>query len=71
MCLKSCHVQSTDLRSRDFVDLSEDLIANEGCVTYFGDQTAELELDDVVDLLLADVLHEVLLFNIFIRSEYY
>ena len=38
-------------------------------MAYFRDQTAELEFDDVVDLLLADVLHDNLLFICFAISD--
>ena len=57
MCLKPGHVQPADLRSGDLVELPKELVAHVGCVAYLGDQAAELEFDDVVDLLLADLLH--------------
>ena len=61
LLLEPGHVQPTDLRCRYFVELAKDLVAHERGVAYFGDQAAELEFDEVVNLLLADVLHNALM----------
>ena len=54
---ESSHIQPPYLAAGHLEELAQDLITNVGFVTVLGDQAAELELDDVVDLLLGEVLH--------------
>ena len=52
-------VELADLRGRDAEDLPQNCVGDVLHVVGRGDQVAELQLDQVVDLLLREVLHHL------------
>ena len=59
--LKSCHVQSPDLRAGHPKDLAENFIGDVRQMTCSIHKFAKLQLDQVVDLLLAELLHLIII----------
>ena len=50
-------VQLPDLAARHAVELAQDFVADVGCMIGAGHYSAELELDDILDLLVGEFFH--------------